>query len=108
MKTVIVKKSKWHTQGGRTKTDSYLRSNLSKRMCCLGFAAQQAGCTGLTGCAFPSDLPDVEEAKFRAAYPKINANVLAEINDNLKTTRKQKAEEITRVGKTMGVNFVFV
>lgn len=108
MKTVIVKKSMWHTQGGRTKHDSYLRSDVSKRMCCLGFAAQQAGCTGLTGCAFPSDLPGTEQKKFIAAYPKLRSLELVEINDNTKTTRKQKAQEITRVGQTMGVNFVFI
>ena len=108
MKTVIVKKSMWHTQGGRTKTDSMLRSSVSKRMCCLGFAAQQAGCTGLTDRAFPNDMRAEDREKFSKAYPKLRTIDLVNINDNDKTTRAEKARRITEAGREMGVNFVFV
>lgn len=85
-----------------------LRSSVSKRMCCLGFAAQQAGCKGLTGIAFPNGLPLSESKKFNAAYPGLDCPTLVEINDSSSTTREEKAKLITKVGKTMGERFVFV
>lgn len=108
MKTVVITKSKWHTQGGKTFLNSELRSRESKRMCCLGFAAQQAGCTGLTGVGEPSCLPVAQYEKFLKAYPKINCDALIDINDNHQTTRAEKAKKIQEAGLNMGVNFVFV
>lgn len=108
MRTVIIEKRKWHTQGGRTKTDSQLRSSQSKRMCCLGFAAQQAGCKDITNVAEPSLLKDEEYKKFLSAYPKINCDTLIDINDDKETTREEKAQKITDAGRRMGVKFVFV
>lgn len=108
MRTVVITKSKWHTQGGRTILDSKLRSRESKRMCCLGFAAQQAGCTGLTGVGEPAFLPKAQYEKFLKAYPKIGCDTLIDINDDHLTTRAEKAQKIQEAGLGMGVKFVFV
>lgn len=110
MKTVVIKKSRWLTQGGKTQTDSSLYSSKSKRMCCLGFAAQQAGCTGLTDLSFPSRLPIDQYDKFRKTYPKLSPFVdqLVDINDSTTSTRAEKAAMIAEIGRKGGVNFVFV
>ena len=109
MKTVIVQKKLWHT--GSDNFLSALRSSGSRRMCCLGFAAREAGCKGITDVSYPHELPTVEFNKFRKMFPKLNIDAcyeLVEINDSDLLTREEKAEKIHATGKKFGVNFVFI
>lgn len=109
MKTVIVQKRLWHTNSA-THTGA-LRSSGSKRMCCLGFAARDAGCKDLTDRCFPNELREAEYEKFKKSFPKLSDSAcyqLADINDNDLLTREQKAEKIQAEGRQYGVNFVFV
>ncbi len=77
-------------------------------MCCLGFAAQQAGCKGITDVGEPECLAYSEREKFFAAYPKIDCVTLIDINDDDTTTRAEKAAQITAAAKPMGIKFVFI
>lgn len=110
-KIVVVKKSQWHTGGGNSNHGSALRVRETRRMCCLGFAARDAGCKGLTDVSYPSNLASEEYEKFKTRFPELTNKVcsdLANINDSEDTTRDEKAEKIAAKGKEVGVNFVFV
>lgn len=109
MTRVVVNRKQWHTRPSYI--DSALRVGESRRMCCLGFAARQAGCEGLTGVDYPDELDKEEYKKFQKAFPTLNRRAcvaLATINDDEVMTRKEKAEKITTLGQKHGVEFVFV
>lgn len=109
MVKVVVKKSLWGAPDKKLAINSQLRSAKTRRMCCLGFCARQAGMKDITDVAFPYEHDEYN--KFKAMFPKLTIGTqddLAEINDSSELSRKEKAKQITALGKKHGVEFVFV
>ena len=104
MLKVIVKESRWYRGHGSTVSKLRLADG---RQCCLGFACRASGLSAdeIAHCIMPNDLPYGKVP----AWAEANAVLgLAIANDLRAITDAERKRRITKLGRTIGLDFKFV
>ena len=103
---VVVKASRWYR--GRGSCGSALRREQDGKQCCLGFACRASGLRAreIEGEGMPRDLCDERRPDW-ASNPAV-VDRLAKVNDNDDISDTERKTQIRTLGRTIGLQFVFV
>lgn len=112
-KKIVVDRERWLTPD--VEEESYLCSPDSGRMCCLGFACEQAGVSEsyMEGRKMPPDLfYDGFKVEQLVTVDGRNssefARLAADINDDINISNEEREEQLKRLFSRYGYELVFI
>ena len=117
MLKVTVRREQWFR--GRGPDLSMLRQKKKRNpmMCCLGFAMLEAGYEASSIAGQPSPAEVMLNSRIRQSIKKLlntshgNSNVCSELmhaNDNQSLEEKEREDQLQRLGREAGIEFIFV